>query len=764
MNKLLSILKLTESWQKTILADLESHQLIEIELKQTVVHLITIVLSLYLAEQRHLVKPGQLRSLCKQSETCIRLIDLWQTFCLQAKNDFLQITSHASPCLTDRTIQKIIYNLYHAIDQDLKPDVSILGQVYENILATFESYLSGKLSSQEKLQKAKYTRTRKLGGIYYTPQPIIEYIVEHTIKQNFSAQSLPSMVDPACGGGAFLLAAYQALLDCQLQYYLANPSKQPDGLLQQNQAGQWQLSLVERQRLLQAIHGVDIDPQAVAITRLSLWLKLFEDVDLELVFERTNQTNFCGKILSSNICCGNAVIDFVEPNSFNWQTAFPEVFAAGGFDYVIGNPPYVDAEWMAAHLPHWRSYCAAHYQTAAGNWDLFCVFVEKALQICRYGGLSSLVVPNKLLAADYAKTTRQLLSQMSYVKHIRDYSQVSVFAASVYPLVYIAQKIGINLNINISATTYERMQTIDQIAEVDTVMLRPLVLDDRPWSFGICVHFDLLQRLHKLPKLGEIIQVTGSATVAEAYLLQPLIQEDAALEDNLQIVNSGTIDRYRLLWGQKPCRYLGQIYQHPVITKTAFSQLPAKRLLQAKQPKIIVAGMARYLECVLDSTGGVLAGKSTSVIQPSEIQAHRIQATDAATRLDLYYLLGLLNSHLLSFYFITHFSGNRLQGGYFRVGPPQLRQLPIVIPTCLQETEKYQNIIDLVKQRLALEQSLQQFGSFKKNELKQHNLLNPQIQKIERKIDEIVYDLYQLADTEIQTVEQTIGQSSLTRT
>ncbi|NJL38692.1 MAG: hypothetical protein HC899_19540 [Leptolyngbyaceae cyanobacterium SM1_4_3] len=128
------------------------------------------------------------------------------------------------------------------------------------------------------------------------------------------------------------------------------------------------------------------------------------------------------------------------------------------------------------------------------------------------------------------------------------------------------------------------------------------------------------------------------------------------------MVNSGTLDRYRFLWGKKRLRYLGASYLHPVIPAHLRQYLPRKREQQAIAPKILVAGMTRELECALDSTGKVLAAKSTAVIQST---------------IDLRYLLGILNSKLIHFYFTNSFASNSLSGGYLRVGPPQLQQIPI---------------------------------------------------------------------------------------
>jgi N-6 DNA Methylase/TaqI-like C-terminal specificity domain len=486
---------------------------------------------------------------------------------------------------------------------------------------------------------------KKTNGAYYTPPHLVDFVVSQTVEK---IDGLPRVVDPACGGGFFLVAAYEALMEKRSRHL---------GRV---------LITTERQQILQnCIYGVDIDPQAVAVTQVALSLKLLEfDPKAEI------------PDLKPNIQCGNAVVDF------DWQKAFTQ----DGFDVVIGNPPYIDSEQMTKYFPDWRQYCAAHYKSATGNWDLFCVFIEKALDLCRSGGLVSLVVPNKLASADYAAGVRSLLASDSQMILIRDYGQTAPFKAAVYPLVFITQKV-----IRRKANSFR---------------------DSQAWATGDNFQqTDLLYRLREtFPKLETIAQVNGAATVAEAYIIQDLIHDDPAGE--LRMVNSGTIDRYCLLWGKKPLRYLGRSYLHPVIKES--ERLPSKRLHQAQQPKIIVSGMTQRLECAIDPQGSMLAGKSTTIILPFQ-------------DFDIYYLLGILNSRLISFYFRGYFGGNSLQGGYLRVGAPQIRQMPIALSPNLE------SIINLVHQRLS----------------------QPDLsQAIEPEIDRLVYQLYGLTATETQMLEQ----------
>lgn len=746
-----SVLKLVESWQKSILADLAQHYPDQSpgQSKTIVFRLITVVLCLHLCESRGFINRGGLQALRENDNPYQGLFELWQMF-YGCGSPFSSFDLSSLVILPNHLLREIIDSLYYpAPYQYAGLPIEILGQAYESLLDGFEINRS----------KKSATRSRKTGGVYYTPKPIVQYMIRNTIGKVGAPPKLHQVLDPACGGGMFLIEAYQYLLERQLEHHLNRDAN----VLQLDKMGRWQLPFDQRRQLLNTIHGVDVDVDAVAVTQLSLCLKLFENIGFQAGIDSTVLA-----CINSNIQCGNALIslsddqqtcdrslDLESSSPFCWHTAFPEVFAAGGFDVVIGNPPYVDAETMTIHQPHWRSYCTTHYLSATGNWDLFCIFIEQALHLCRPGGLTSLIVPNKLLSADYASAARSLLSQTSHVLSIRDYSQVPVFAALVYPIVYLAQKVELGCSRspeNESPVLYEQMQSIDQVGQTHPLSLRSQSTK-RPWLIGVSVQTDLIQRLEQLPKLVKIAQITGAATVAEAYLLKALIQNAPYPNSgHLRVINTGTLDRYCFLWGRKPMRYLGQSYLYPVISQADLSQVAVKRLSQAKQPKIIVAGMSQRLECGLDQTGYILAGKSTSIVQARQIEGDPV---------DQRYLLGILNSRLISFYFLSRFSGNRLQGGYVRVGPPQLRDLPIPSLKCAVESAKYQRVIELVScLDMAFVSPIFQPSSDAGRQANQTNTLGTieqarlKIEKLDAEIDAIVYELYQLSDKDVATIRE----------
>ena len=171
-------------------------------------------------------------------------------------------------------------------------------------------------------------------------------------------------------------------------------------------------------------------------------------------------------------------------------------------------------------------------------------------------------------------------------------------------------------------------------------------------------------------------------------------------------------------------RYLGNSYVQPVLPHGAAGRLPPVRLRQARTPKIIVAGMTRALECVADLAGALLPAKSTTVIE-----------SDA----DLCWLLGILNSRLMGFYYLSVYGGDRLHGGYLRIGPPQLRNLPV--PEYDQANDIHRALAERVRQLLA----------------SRERRTAGQAQGLEEQIDELVYRIYGLTDAEQLVVEQSPG-------
>ena len=662
-------------------------------------------------------------------------------------------------------IRKIVSSLYFPespYEFSVLP-VEVLGQIYEQFLGSTITLADATTAVVEEKPEV-----RKAGGVYYTPSHVVDFMVEQTVGAYLKGKrpgprggsSKVTIVDPACGSGSFLLGAFQYLLDWHRDQYLADGAGRHTERIYQGEGGRWHLTIDEKKRiLLNNIYGVDVDPQAVEVTKLSLMLKVLEG-ETEGALSR-QMALFNERVLpdlEKNIQCGNSLVgpdfltanqlslmdddDFHRINIFDWREAFPSVFARGGFDVVVGNPPYIDSEWMTKYRAEERTYCTEKYASASGNWDLFCVFIEKAMGIGANGGLVSLIVPNKLGSAAYAKQARNLLGRVNRLLAIRDYSSVDVFPVAVYPVVFVAQKVAPGR----TSVEYQRMERspngLISIASRSKLKYSEHFGANRhTWAIFSDVNSSgLLAKLAAHPVLGDVSDVSGAATVAEAYewkdLLSDLNGSEQMPPGAFKFLNSGMIDRYESHWGAKSCRYLGESYQRPILTASSFAQLKSRRRGQSKSPKIVIAGMTKHIECYGDNDCEIVAGKSTTVVSD--------------TKEPLGYVLGLMNSRLIDYYYAQVFGGDRLQGGYLRVGPPQIRTIPI---RCFENgTQADRALRDQITKNawkasdLRIQRRRSRIDSDRR-------VVDAQLIAIEGRINSAVYELYGLTPAEIADVD-----------
>jgi hypothetical protein len=407
----------------------------------------------------------------------------------------------------------------------------ILGQVYERFLGSVIRLTAGGQAKVEEKPEVK-----KAGGVYYTPTYIVDYIVGQTVGRLCEGKAPRDVaklrvLDPACGSGSFLIGAYQYLLDWHLKWYADNePERHAKGKEPKvhHAANGWRLTASERKRILtNNIYGVDIDAQAVEVSKLSLLLKVLEgetdetlNAQMRLFHERALPD------LDGNIKCGNSLIgpDFFDGrldldeeerrriNAFDWQAEFANVFKVGGFDVVIGNPPYVDSEWMTYSLPDERQYCTKRYEAASGNWDLFCVFIEKAVALCRSAGFISLIVPNKLGSASYAAGARKVATVQNCLLSLRDFAAVPVFPVSVYPIVFVVSK---NKAKNTSTVRYEKMSESESAG---ISIVRTSVLAYKEFFANPEKGWAIFSGVNGAPLLARLSHDFPSLTVSQASL------------------------------------------------------------------------------------------------------------------------------------------------------------------------------------------------------------------------------------------------------
>lgn len=354
--------------------------------------------------------------------------------------------------------------------QEIHPviDVDILGHIFEQSITDLERLRQDLEKDESALIDDKQAKTRrKKEGAFYTPAFITRYIVEQTlgavIHDRFealrlteeaaasgtakktltdpNAYDLPALnepqrkalirfweqwqevlktlriLDPACGSGAFLIEAFDQL---HAHYEVSNARLE-------ELRGHRTLFDLDRQILQHNLYGVDLNAEAIQICQLSLWIK----------------TAAHGKRLTSldhSIREGNSVVSdtTVHPKAFDWPSAFPEVFAQGGFDVVVGNPPYVRQELLTPFKP----WLEAHYASYHGMADLYVYFYELGLRVLKTGGLMSYIVTNKWMKAGYGEPLRRFFRDQAWVRSVVDFGHAKqIFEeADVFPCIIVAEK------------------------------------------------------------------------------------------------------------------------------------------------------------------------------------------------------------------------------------------------------------------------------------------------------------------------------------
>lgn len=337
-------------------------------------------------------------------------------------------------------------------------DVNILGHIFENSLSEIEE-----VTLQINSGQIPQTSKRKQDGVFYTPQYITKYIVENTVgrlcaekKQElhivedeyFSDQRRQlqtkkrlldqlkayrewllqlTILDPACGSGAFLNAALQ---------FLMNEHKKVYELEKKVTGYEIPFDKIENSILEHNLYGVDINEESVEIAQLALWL-------------RTAKPHRKLNSLNQNIKCGNSLISdpaIAGEKAFNWQEQFPQVFEKGGFDVVIGNPPYVNAitQLSSSDMSSQRQAIidSKRYKTLYQKWDLYIPFIELGVRhLCKDGGLCSMIVPYPLNTQLYAQKSREMLLDEFSLYEVSDLKGIKVFDdAVVTSTIFFVQK------------------------------------------------------------------------------------------------------------------------------------------------------------------------------------------------------------------------------------------------------------------------------------------------------------------------------------
>ena len=816
-----------DSW-RTYLAtsiSLKNKQLDEDEINYAVQLIIDRLIFLRIAEDRRVEQYGQMKFAVNQKG------DAWQNLFFIFKKadekynsglfDFKKDTISESLHIDNKVIKTIVNEMYYPSPYEFSQiPVEILGSAYEQFLGKVI-----RITPSHHAKIEEKPEVRKAGGVYYTPQYIVDYIVKNTVGKLIEGKT-PKQIsdikicDPACGSGSFLIGAYQYLLDYHKNFYTDNGTKV--GKKDSPVTPQGNLTAAEKKRiLLNNIYGVDIDVNAVEVTKLSLLIKCMEGETATTIEQQ--QKLWQERILptlDNNIKCGNSLVDTdyydgqldledrkIKP--FNWIKAFPEVFKIkpptetdvfrtqfqkanlvydegkklvdkylditkepaanygedSGFEIVIGNPPYVRQELIGIQ----KRYFENKYRVYHGMADLYSFFIERSFQLLNNGGLYGVIVANKWMRANYGEPLREYLAKQT-LEQIIDFGDLPVFAsATTYPCIVIARKEKKLINtVEVTQVNTLEFEQLSDYLKFNKRLIDQKSLHLEGWNLSGEIANQLLDKIKNtgIP-LGKYVNKkifygikTGlnEAFVIDEATRKQLIAEDSRSAEIIKPFLAGRdIKRYQKPANNKyiilfskgftnkkgnspknPWNWLCQNYPSITAYLKQFEEKALKRFdkgdfwweLRAcdyynefEKPKIMLPDIALNMQAAFDDTGFYCVNT-----------AYIIPVNDKN-------LLGILNSKLVQYFYSS--ISNSIRGGYLRFIRQYLEQIPI--PNNIQNKTLESQVDQLIK----LHEELKTTKLPDKIEQ-----LQARIEYTDDKINQLVYQLYDLTDDEISIIEK----------
>ena len=699
----------------------------------------------------------------------------------------------------------LLYKHTHKLagyDFESQVDVNILGHIFENSLNEIESVNAEIEGADFDKQKSK----RKKDGVFYTPKYITKYIVENTIgklctekkadlgikeeeyfkgRKNRNKATIANLVglldiyrdwllqlticDPACGSGAFLNQALNFLI-AEHTYI--------DELKTKVLGGGLQFSDIENTILENNIFGVDLNEESVEIAKLSLWL-------------RTAQPRRKLNDLSSNIKCGNSLIDskaVAGNKAFTWETEFPKVFEKGGFDVIIGNPPYVFARDNFSQ--EIKDYYSKKYVSAEYQINLYLLFIERTINIIRDTANYGLIIPNAWLMIESAKGLRNFILQNCEINQIINLAGYSFEGVNVETIIIIATKSKESINSNevdVSLSQGKEFRFAHKRKQIDFE-------NNEGFEFKVFSDETSVELTNKLKKGSEIL-------------------------DNLVLIKSG-LKAYEKGKGT-PKQTVEDVKNRPFDYLYKFDEVTHKYLEGKDVGRYYTNWSGQYLQygshLAAPRTSNLFDGEKIIVREITGKFPNSIISTYSSSyylfnmsnislikrdekSIALKYILAILNSQLIAYYFVKN-TAKSVRKMFPKIILNDLRKFPIkdiseeeqqpfiakvnlilLMNEDLQEVsskfqkslfrkfdgldklskklEKWQELSysDFIKElkkkkiTLSLSEEADWEDYFEENKQKAQNL-QTQINQTDKEIDAMVYELYGLTEDEIQIVE-----------
>lgn len=761
-----------ESWRDALARNLSlrNERLGDRDLNFAVQRIIDRIVFLRMCEGRGIEPFGQLQALMGGTAVYRRLVEMFHRADERYNSGLFHFQEEkgreppdeltTTLAVDDKVLKDILVRLYYPESpyEFAALPADILGQVYEQFLGKVIRLTAGHRAKVEEKPEV-----RKAGGVYYTPTYIVEYIVANTVGKlvegktpqevgGLTAGWRPaktrrplSVLDPACGSGSFLIVAYQYLLDWYLKQYTEadDPQKHARGAnprVYQYSNGGWRLTTAERKRiLLSHIYGVDIDYQAVEVTKLSLLLKVLEG-ETEETLQRQHRLFHKDRALpdlAGNIKCGNSLIgsDFyngqqmslldederLRINVFDWdgKDGFRDIMAPGGFDAVIGNPPYLFITEVPADM---RSYYGERYTTVSYRFDLYGTFIEKGIrELLGEGGVFGFITPHTLLSNDSFSKLRALLAADTSLLKIVDFGPGVFKTAKNETMILLFQKFRPTPEHAVEVIRAMPRQWPEPVGRFSTNQLSWAQPDGSPWM----VHVNGEQRalLDRMDSCGTLL---GDVCTANQGVRTGNNEKYLAPKPRgkrwYRAAGGRHIARYRPIPRELYVLYDPRLLDAP--RKPELFLTPAKILVQ----EIRNIALPRRIVATLD-VEQVFGLQSTNVINMKP-----------GAPFDVRYVLGILNSIAVNLYFRFRFPGNN------HIPSNQLLQIPIPAP---HNEKRHDRMVALVRQMLDLNARLPHLKT-----AYDQAALQRQIDATDRQIDRLVYELYGLSDEEIRLVEE----------
>ena len=687
-------------------------------------------------------------------------------------------------------------------------NVNILGHIFEQSLSDLE-HLRNEIDG---IAEDKKNSKRKKDGIFYTPEYITHYIVEETIgkylEENPDKLETIKILDPACGSGAFLNQAHEYLRkqhQIRIEEKINSERTSKRGgraFLQTNILKHSNLAENDRSILLNNIFGVDLNKESVEITKLALWLK-------------TAHPNYKLQNLDENIKCGNSLIDdpnIVGEKAFKWEDEFKDIMDNGGFDVIIGNPPY------GANLDEpSKNFFQKNYKDVITRYlNTYNFFIKKAITLLNNGGYLSFILPNTLLFQLEDCNTRSFLLKNCRIVKIINLGDGVFDTAEVPTCILIIQKVS-------SMAEFYGYADLRKYRKVDLIFEQYVkkynlkyVLNNKNKIFGLDDSFDCITKTiqNNVINMAEISQTISQGIITGGnaiYILNDEQINTMSIEKELikPILMGGDILKYFISANRNNIIYLNKSTDITKYPKTL--EYLEQYKVQLSKKRETKKGILPYWSLWWARTDDLFVGKKILIRQTGDkliasycdkdyyaLNSLLVLKLKNDAEFFYKYILALINSKFMQYYYenITQENGRV----FAEVKPVNIKQLPIpnvskkeqqslaekaekmieLNKNLHEESQKALELIELEYKPKKISQKLENFYTlglnpffeelqkqgvklslsqkedligWYKNKSELLNDIKTQIELLDSEIDQEVYKLYGLTDDEIKIVE-----------